>query len=203
MPSVALVNSHHTGPRCPTPIEFWVIEPSALVNSAGSSRTLLPAGPLTRICSTCAAFWPRSIDHIAVGQRVRGDRPVNFKFTDGGRGAGKPLEFSAGTVHDQRGFPFGSVKIRLVPVRLHEPRIKILAAVNRGKGDRAGRGAPLVVGANGFNRAVSVFEADLGDGLERAERAFEFGEAVRRRGRCTCHCREKVRRHFCPCAAAT
>ena len=91
------------------------------------------------------------------------------------RGAGKPPEFAAGAVDRLRGRPVGIVEAGLVPTVLDEARVKIFAAKDRGKGDGAGSGAPIFVRADEFDRAISVFEADLRDGLERAERAFELG----------------------------
>ena len=65
-----------------------------------------------------------------------------------------------------------------LPFGCARPRVIILPAINARKGDRAGRNVPLIVGADDLNRAIGVFEADLCDGLERAERTLEFGVAT-------------------------
>ena len=64
-----------------------------------------------------------------------------------------------------------------IPAGLNQARIKIFAPVNRGERDRPRCGAPGFIGVDQVHGTVCVFEADLGDGLLRAERAFEFGEA--------------------------
>src|SRR5277367_6653406 len=63
-----------------------------------------------------------------------------------------------------------------VPAGWHEPRVKILAAVNGRKGDWPGSDPPMVVGADDVHGPVRVFEPDLGDGLEGTKGALKFSE---------------------------
>ncbi|MBP1637193.1 MAG: hypothetical protein H6Q10_3767, partial [Acidobacteria bacterium] len=51
---------HQELPRTAAPIVPRKIEPSSAVTSEGVSRTVLPAGPLTRMRGMNDAFWPKS-----------------------------------------------------------------------------------------------------------------------------------------------
>ena len=75
-------------------------------------------------------------------------------------------------------FPARIGKARVVPALGLKPRIVVFAAIDAGERDGAGMNAPLRVGAHDVHRSVSIFEAQLADGLEGSKRADELRVAA-------------------------
>src|SRR5690606_17471333 len=74
--------------------------------------------------------------------------------------------------------PGGVVKARLVAVPLRQAGVEVYAPVDARENERAGVGAPGVVGADELARSVGVGEFDLADGAEGAEGACELHETM-------------------------
>ncbi len=142
---------------------------------------------LRRNNSRDAARWPSDcqaghecgvlaevIDTDAGLKRLDGDGLERLKRAHRRRGAGKPLECAARTFEHGSGLPFSVIKTCSRPAGRFQAGVPILPAIDRRESDWAGSDTPMGIGPDRFDGAIFVFEAQLADGLERAERPLEF-----------------------------
>ncbi len=97
------------------------------------------------------------------------DWSEDLKSPDRRRGKGNAFQLTAGPFDDYRRRPLW------LPAG-----IVVFAAEHTGKGDRPRTYLPAIVGANDLRRAVGMFEVQLRDRLQGAERAGELGVASAR-----------------------
>ena len=103
------------------------------------------------------------IDLVAIREGLQPFTRVGFHEFNRRSGAGQAPQFTARTDCLSGRGPMGGIKTRIFPTHRPPPGVFVLTAIDSIINDGTGSRLPLVIGANEFNGAIAIFQAQLGD----------------------------------------